>query len=79
MTDEDEVMFTMKGEKIADIVSGLKILSSANFGYQELSMDMPMNFPRPEFYNNMFAKWGLDTGTVWRKDEGAKPMREEEK
>jgi len=30
-------------------------------------MDMPMNFPRPKFYNDMFAKWGLETGPEWRK------------
>ena len=75
-TDEDEVMFTMKAEKVTEIVSGLKILAGANFGYQQLQMDMPMNFPRPEFYNNMFAKWNLDTGVEWKKAEGAKPMVE---
>ena len=76
MTDEDEVMFTMKAEKITDIVSGLSILAGANFGYQQLQMDMPVNFPRPEFYNNMFEKWGLETGVEWKKHEGAKPMTE---
>ena len=77
MTDEDEVMFTMKAERVSDVVSGLNILSNAHFGYQELAMDMPMNFPRPEFYNKMFEKWGLDTGVVWRKQDGAKPLGEE--
>lgn len=77
MTDEDEVMFTMKAEKITEIVSGLNILAGANFGYQQLQMDMPKNFPRPEFYNNMFEKWGLETGVEWTKQEGAKPMIEE--
>ena len=76
MTDEDEVMFTMKAEKIEEIISALNVLSNAHFGYQELAMDMPMNFPRPEFYNKMFEKWGLDTGVVWRKQDGAKPLTE---
>lgn len=67
LTDEDEVMFTMRAEKLADIVGGLKFLSGAGFGYQQLSMDMPMNFPRPEFYNVMFEKWGLDSGALWDK------------
>ena len=74
MTDEDEVMFTMKAEKIEEIISALNVLSHAHFGYQELAMDMPMNFPRPEFYNKMFEKWGLDTGVVWRKQDGAEPL-----
>ncbi|NLV51457.1 MAG: DUF169 domain-containing protein [Clostridiales bacterium] len=67
MTDEDEVMFTMKAQKTDDIVKALKILSSANFGYREMAMDMPMNFARPEFYNVMFKKWGLESGEVWKK------------
>jgi hypothetical protein len=29
-------------------------------------MEMSMNFPRPEFYNKMFEKWGLATGDEWR-------------
>jgi len=73
LTDEDEVMFTMKAEKMTELISGLSILSKAGFGYQELAMDMSLNFPRPEFYNNMFAKWGLDTGSVWHKQDD-KPM-----
>ena len=67
MTDEDEVMFTMRAEKLPELLEGLRFLSGAGFGYQQLSMDMPMNFPRPEFYNVMFEKWGLDSGEVWRK------------
>ena len=69
MTDEDEVMFTLRTEKLEELVSGLQFLSRAGFGYQELAMDMPVNFPRPEFYNVMFEKWGLERGTLWRKGE----------
>ena len=76
LTDEDEVMFTMRAEKLPELVSGLEILSRANFGYQELTMDMSLNFPRPEFYNRMFEKWGLGTGEVWRKQEGKPTIRE---
>ncbi len=67
MTDEDEVMFTMRAEKLEKVLEALRFLSGAHFGYQELCMDMPMNFPRPPFYNEMFEKWGLETGDVWRK------------
>ncbi|MDD6189397.1 MAG: DUF169 domain-containing protein [Clostridiales bacterium] len=67
LTDEDEVMFTLRAEKLEELVGGLKFLSGVGFGYQGLAMDMPMNFPRPEFYNVMFEKWGLDSGAVWRK------------
>lgn len=67
LTDEDEVMFTMRREKLPDIINGLQFLSKAGFGYKELSMEMPTDFPRPKFYNDMFAKWGLETGPEWKK------------
>jgi uncharacterized protein (DUF169 family) len=67
MTDEDEVMFTMRSEKLQEIISGLEFLSGAGFGYKELSKDMPEDFARPKFYNDMFAKWGLETGRQWKK------------
>ena len=36
-----------------------------------------INSFQTEFYNKMFEKWGLDTGIVWRKQDGAKPLGEE--
>ena len=57
-------------------MSGLQILSGAGFGYRELSMDMPTNFARPEFYNKMFAKWGLATGAEWGAKQGKGPIEE---
>ena len=74
MTDEDEVMFTMKAEKLPEIVEALEILSHAGFGYRDLKMDMPTNFARPEFYNKMFAKWGLATGAEWGEKQGKGPV-----
>ncbi len=69
LANEDEVMFTLKREKLPEILEALRFLSSAHFGYQELSMSMITDFPRPEFYNDMFGAWGLSTGEVWRKGE----------
>lgn len=67
MTDEDEVMFTLRAEKLPELTECIRGISMFGMGYQGLQMDMPMNFPRPEFYNVMFEKWGLETGEVWRK------------
>ena len=67
LTDEDEVMFTLRGEKPQEVAEGVEIISRAGFSYKQLSMEMTKNFPRPEFYNRMFEKWGLDTGEIWRK------------
>ena len=51
----------------AEVAEGVGIIYRAGFGYKQLSMEMTKNFPRPEFYNKMFEKWGLDTGPLWRK------------
>jgi len=67
LADEDEVMFTMRAEKLPEIVDGIEFLCRTGFGYKELSMEMAYDFPRPKFYNDMFEKWGLETGKEWRK------------
>lgn len=67
LADEDEVMFTMRAEKLPEIVEALEFFSRAGFGYKELSMEMAYDFPRPKFYNDMFQKWGLETGPEWKK------------
>lgn len=64
---EDEVMFTMWAEKLPEIIEGISFLVRAGFGYKELVMEMPTDFPRPKFYNDMFEKWGLATGPEWKK------------
>ncbi len=68
LCDEDEMMFTMRAERVEQIVAVLKRLSSVNFGYQEMAMGLQYDTPRPEFYNNMFSKWGLQTGSQWDKN-----------
>ena len=55
-------MFTMRSEKLPEIVSAL-VPMPRGFRVQELSMDMRGD-PRPKFYNDYFIKWGLDTGKV---------------
>ena len=67
LTDEDELIFTLRGERLSSVVKNLKQLSSAGFGYRELAMGMQYDTPRPEFYNTMFEKWGLKTGSQWDK------------
>lgn len=67
LTDEDEMMFTMRSERLESVVETLVVLSNAGFGYRELGMGMQLDSPRPEFYNNMFEKWGLERGKNWSK------------
>ena len=35
------------------------------FGYKKLALDMNIEYPRANFYNVMFEKWGLKTGAQW--------------
>lgn len=67
LTDEDELIFTLRGEKLAAVVKNLELLSQSGFGYRELAMGLQYDTPRPEFYNTMFEKWGLKTGSQWDK------------
>ena len=68
LTDEDEVMFTLRGDLLEPFTECVRTFGRIGFGYQGLKMEMSMNFPRPEFYNKMFDKWGLATGPEWKHD-----------
>ena len=53
--------------KLEELMSGLQVLSAMGFGYRQLQMEMQLDFPRPEFYNNLFKMWGLDEGEIWKR------------
>ncbi len=65
LADDNEMIFTMKAEKIDEILDGIRLISKMGFGYKQLAMDMNLDYPRAEFYNVMFEKWGLLTGDQW--------------
>lgn len=65
LTDEDEMILSVPGDKLEDLVAGLTILSNVGFGYKQLHMEMKTDFPRPQFYDDLFKNWGLDTGEIW--------------
>ena len=59
LADEDEMMFTLRAEKLEGLVDTLARLSKMGFGYRELKMGLQLDTPRPQFYKDMFKKWGL--------------------
>ena len=61
LTAEDEVIFTMQADQCEMIVEMLKFFSGRGLGYRELHMALEFDHSRPKFYNDMFAKWGLQT------------------
>lgn len=65
LCDENELIFNVKGDRVEELVQGLRSLKSIGFGYGQLTMDMKADYARPEFYNSMFEKWGLPRGETW--------------
>ena len=62
---ENEMIFTFAGEELAKLTQAARDLTAAGFGYKQLAYDIRPDYARPKFYNDMFAKWGLETGEEW--------------
>jgi len=69
LTDEDEMIFTIPIQKLADLVEGLKAMAGFKLGYKGLKMEMKADFTRPKFYDDLAKSWGLDRGEVWTRQE----------
>ena len=67
LTDEDEMILSVPADELGDLVEGLQLLSGRGFGYRQLHMEMTTDFPRPQFYDDLFKMWGLDTGEIWKR------------
>jgi len=65
LTREDEMMFTLRGEKLEELVKVMDGIAGRGFGYKDMTYRLAFDHPRPKFYNDMFRKWGLDTDGVW--------------
>jgi uncharacterized protein (DUF169 family) len=67
LTDEDEMILSVPASLLGELVAVLRRLSEAGFGYRQLHMEMKTDFPRPQFYDDLFRSWGLDTGEIWKR------------
>ena len=67
LTDEDEMILSAPADELSDLVGNLERLSSVGFGYRQLHMEMKTDFPRPQFYDDLFKMWGLDSGEIWKR------------
>jgi len=61
---DNEMIFVFRGDKTETLIGGMRDLSGM-FGYKKLALDMNIEYPRANFYNVMFEKWGLKTGAQW--------------
>ena len=62
---ENEMIFTFAGENLAAMIGAVRDLIAMGFSYRQLAYDLKHDYARPKFYNDMFAKWGLETGEEW--------------
>jgi len=70
MAGEDEMILSVPMDKMADLVSGLEKIETMRLGYRQLAMQMQPNFPRPDFYRELYKVWGLDVEddpVPWRR------------
>lgn len=65
LCDDDEMMFSVRGDRLKTLVETLEHLSRTGVGYQQMVMSMRSDIPRPQFYNQMLRTWGLDTDPGW--------------
>lgn len=62
---DDEMIFTVSAEKLETLMDALRSIEAMGFGFGRLAYDMNLEYPRARFYNEMFEKWGLPTGSEW--------------
>jgi uncharacterized protein (DUF169 family) len=60
LCDEGEMMFSVPAGKMAGLLSDLSRFQNQGFAYRNHNMLMLPDFPRPDFYKQMFKEWGLE-------------------
>ena len=60
MPGEDELIFSVPRDKMEGLILELRKAEKMKAGYAYSSFEMRPNFPRPDFYKELFRMWGLD-------------------
>jgi len=60
ISGEDEIIISIPAGKIDELMANLRKAEERNMGYSRSSYMMLHDFPRPDFYKNLFRKWGMD-------------------
>lgn len=61
MADEGEIILSVPIAKLEELITGLRFFEEMNMSYRHFSMQMTPDFPQPDFYKELFRKWGLDS------------------
>lgn len=64
---EDEVILSVPGHRLGELLDGLRPFYERGMCYTQLSKEMQLEFSRPPFYNELFESWGLDKGDDWSR------------
>lgn len=62
LAGEDEIIFSVPGCKLENLLIALEYIESIDHGYKKFSYEMRPDFPRPSFYDELFGLWGLAKG-----------------
>ncbi len=61
LAGEDEIIFSVPGNKIKGLAEGLRETEKMERGYTYSNLEMRPDFPQPEFYKQLFKACGLDS------------------
>ena len=65
--DENEIILSVPGARMEELMTGLRPFSQRGKGYKNLEKSMEFEFARPVFYNDLFRHWDLAQGEVWKR------------
>ena len=57
---DDEMIFSIPGDRLAGLVAALQRGEEMTRGMPWNDIEMRPDFPRPDFYDRIFHKWGLE-------------------
>ncbi len=60
LAGEDEIILSVPAAKMEELMTGLRRMEEMHAGYRESNLMMRPDFERPEFYQRLFKRWGLD-------------------
>lgn len=62
---EDEIIFSVPGDKVGEFVAQLRVFDERKLGYRyNPFMEINADFPRPDFYKRLYRECGLDADDV---------------
>ena len=66
LTGGNEIIMAVPMEKLDELLEGMEHLDSWHMAYRDMHAEMNFDFPRPPFYNEVFAEWGMEQGSDWK-------------